>query len=57
MITIKIRETVNDALKGLYGVEAEASTYQVNETKPEFEGDYIVVLFALVKKPPNMLPA
>lgn len=49
MITIKIRETVNGALKGLYGVEAEASTYQVNETKPEFEGDYTVVLFALVK--------
>lgn len=49
MITIKIRETVNGALKGLYGVEADASTYQVNETKPEFEGDYTVVLFALVK--------
>ncbi len=49
MITLRIRETVNAALKGLYSVEADASTYQVNETKPEFEGDYTIVLFALVK--------
>lgn len=49
MITVKIRETVNEALKRLYGVDADASAFQVSETKPEFEGDYTVVLFALVK--------
>lgn len=49
MITDKIRESVNSALKSLYNVDADASTYQVNQTKPEFEGDYTVVLFALVK--------
>jgi arginyl-tRNA synthetase len=58
MITEKIRESVNSALKGLYNVEADASTYQVNQTNPEFEGDYTVVLFALVKslrKSPDQL--
>ena len=58
MITVKIRETVNDALKRLYGVEADESAFQVSETKPEFEGDYTVVLFALVKslrKSPDQL--
>lgn len=58
MITDKIRETVNGALKRLYGVDADASAFQVNETKPEFEGDYTVVLFALVKslrKSPDQL--
>jgi arginyl-tRNA synthetase len=58
MITDKIRETVNGALKRLCGVDADASAFQVNETKPEFEGDYTVVLFALVKslrKSPDQL--
>lgn len=58
MITDKIRESVNAALKRLYGVEADASAFQVSETKPEFEGDYTVVLFALVKslrKSPDQL--
>lgn len=58
MITVKIRETVNEALKRLYGVDADASAFQVSETKPEFEGDYTVVLFALVKslrKSPDQL--
>src|SRR5678815_4913789 len=49
MIVDKIRGSVNRALKSLYGVEADLATYQVNETKPEFEGDYTVVLFSLVK--------
>jgi len=49
MITDKIRVSVQSALKSLYGMDAEASAYQVNQTKPEFEGDYTVVLFALVK--------
>ena len=49
MITDKIRVSVQSALKSLYGMDADASAYQVNQTKPEFEGDYTVVLFALVK--------
>ena len=49
MIADKIRGSVNSALKSLYGVEADLATYQVNETKPEFDGNYTVVLFSLTK--------
>lgn len=58
MIADKIRESVNSALRALYSVEADASTFQVNQTKPEFDGDYTVVLFSLVKslrKSPDQL--
>jgi arginyl-tRNA synthetase len=34
----------------LYGQTFSEKDFQVNETKPEFEGDYTVVLFALVKR-------
>ena len=33
----------------LYGQLFSENDFQVNETKPEFEGDYTIVLFALVK--------
>ncbi|MEP7259028.1 MAG: arginine--tRNA ligase, partial [Flavitalea sp.] len=33
-----------------YGLEMKAGEIQVTETKPEFEGDYTVVLFSLIKK-------
>src|ERR1700694_1406372 len=38
------------AIKELYQVPAFAEDVLVNQTKPEFEGDYTVVLFALVKQ-------
>ncbi|HEX5668357.1 MAG TPA: arginine--tRNA ligase, partial [Chitinophagaceae bacterium] len=49
MIVNKIRESVEQALEQLYKEQATGCTFQINQTKPEFEGDYTVVLFALVK--------
>lgn len=49
MIVSKIREAADLTIKNLYGSLAEGCTYQINQTKPEFEGDYTVVLFSLVK--------
>jgi arginyl-tRNA synthetase len=44
-----IQKAVSIQLKALYGLDIEASAILVNETKPEFEGDYTTVLFTLVK--------
>ena len=49
MIVSKIRESVLQALQHLYGQQFQPDSFQVNPTKPEFEGDYTVVLFSLVK--------
>lgn len=49
MIVSKIREAADLTIKNLYGTMAEGCTYQINQTKPEFEGDYTLVLFSLVK--------
>src|SRR5215471_4824080 len=37
------------SLKKLCHIDVDPSSILVNETKPEFDGDYTVVLFALVK--------
>ena len=44
-----IQSAVFKSLEELYGQVFTEKDFQVNETKPEFEGDYTVVLFALVK--------
>ena len=44
-----IQKVVSGEIKNLYGLDMEPSAVLVNETKPEFEGDYTVVLFALTK--------
>lgn len=49
-ITNTITTSVQSALLALYGLEADPRDFQINQTKPEFEGDYSVVVFALVKK-------
>jgi arginyl-tRNA synthetase len=49
-ITDKIAESVIQALNALYQETAEVRDFQINQTKPEFEGDYTVVVFALVKR-------
>lgn len=49
-ITTIIGDSVKAALWALYATEFDASEFQINQTKPEFEGDYTVVVFALVKK-------
>lgn len=54
-----IYEASVKSLFELYGLPSqEKPAFQINETKPEFEGDYTIVLFALVKalkKPPETL--
>ncbi|MFL5747024.1 MAG: arginine--tRNA ligase [Niastella sp.] len=44
-----IQQAVSEQLNKLYQVEVTPSSITVSETKPEFEGDYTVVLFALLK--------
>lgn len=48
-IVAAIQSAVQLEIKALYQTDFPASSVLVNETKPEFEGDYTVVLFALVK--------
>ena len=60
LIIDRIRTDVSAALERLYGAEAASAGFQVNQTRPEFEGDYTVVLFSLVKslrKSPEALAA
>ena len=47
--TTFIQSATVKSLEELYGQGFSEKDFQVNETKPEFEGDYTVVLFALVK--------
>ena len=44
-----IQETVSREIENLYGATLNPMDIQVSETKPDFEGDYTVVLFALTK--------
>lgn len=44
-----IQQAVSEQISKLYQVEVSPSSITVSETKPEFEGDYTVVLFALLK--------
>jgi arginyl-tRNA synthetase len=49
MLTDFIRSKSLDAISALYNIKLSDKELQVNITKPEFDGDYTVVLFALVK--------
>jgi arginyl-tRNA synthetase len=44
-----IKEAVVQSLHELYEGEFNEGNFQINQTKPEFEGDYTIVLFSLVK--------
>jgi arginyl-tRNA synthetase len=44
-----IQKAVSEQLNKLYQVDIDPHSITVSETKPEFEGDYTVVLFALLK--------
>lgn len=46
----QIKSAASAAIKTLYQVDMQPNEVLVNATKPEFEGDYTVVLFALVKQ-------
>jgi arginyl-tRNA synthetase len=49
-VAAQIKKTVVDSLSILYGQVFTESDFQVSQTKPEFEGDYTVVLFSLIKQ-------
>jgi arginyl-tRNA synthetase len=44
-----IQSAVSAQINQLYQVDIDPASITVSETKPEFEGDYTVVLFALLK--------
>jgi len=45
-----MKSLVVTALKDLYGQDIPSSAITINSTKPEFEGDYTIVLFGFVKQ-------
>jgi len=46
----QIKKAASEALLSIYQVSVPAHSILVNATKPEFEGNYTVVLFAFVKE-------
>ncbi len=57
-VVLKIKEVTSRSLKQLYEMDLLPNAVLVNATKPEFEGDYTVVIFAfskLLKKSPDAL--
>src|SRR5271170_4868907 len=57
-IVKQIETVTQQAFKDLYEYDIENKNILINETKPEFEGDYTIVLFSLVKalkKSPEIL--
>jgi arginyl-tRNA synthetase len=50
MISKIIREKAIEAIESLHGIRFTARDFQVSPTKPEFEGDYTIVLFSLIKQ-------
>lgn len=49
-VVVRIKEVTAQAIQSLYGIEIQPGDVLVNATKPEFEGDYTVVLFAFIKQ-------
>ncbi len=49
-VVLKIKEVTAVAINQLYGIDLLPVDILVNATKPEFEGDYTVVLFAFIKQ-------
>jgi len=49
-LSYQIQHLTAETLKQLYKEEFSTVDFQINQTKPEFEGDYTIVLFALVKR-------
>ena len=48
-IISQIKPLVIKALKEIYDLDLTENDITVNTTKPEFEGDYTVILFAFIK--------
>ncbi|MEO7522675.1 MAG: arginine--tRNA ligase, partial [Ferruginibacter sp.] len=48
-IISSLQKSTIESLEVLFGQSFTERDFQVNQTKPEFEGDYTVVMFSLVK--------
>src|SRR5438034_1866061 len=49
-IAEQIRKAAKTTIENLYSLTIDEKDIQINETKPEFEGDYTLVLFSFVKQ-------
>jgi len=49
-IAEQIRQASKNTLQELYSLTIDEKDIQINETKPEFEGDYTLVLFSFIKQ-------
>jgi arginyl-tRNA synthetase len=49
-IVFLIQDAVAEEIMNLFGIELTPGEIQMSETKPEFEGDYTVLLFTLTKQ-------
>ncbi|WP_207493396.1 arginine--tRNA ligase [Aridibaculum aurantiacum] len=49
-VVAQIKEAAVQAINQLYGLSISQDAITVNETKPEFEGDYTLVLFSFIKQ-------
>lgn len=49
-LAVTIKEATAEAIEDIYKLPVFADDVLVNQTKPEFEGDYTVVLFSFAKK-------
>ena len=49
-IVEQIRKASKNTIQELYSLTIDEKDIQINETKPEFEGDYTLVLFSFIKQ-------
>ncbi len=49
-IAEQIRKASKTTIENLYSLTIDEKSIQINETKPEFEGDYTLVLFSFIKQ-------
>ena len=50
IITKVLQQAISDALKQLYGVDQQAESVVLQDTRKEFRGDYTLVVFPYVKQ-------
>ena len=50
MLSKIIREKAIEAIESLHGIRFTERDFQISPTKPEFEGDFTIVLFSLIKQ-------
>ena len=48
-VVTQVKQIASEALSSLYKIAVDENAITINEVKPEFEGDYTVVLFSFIK--------